>query len=190
MGAQPVYPWAQWITSFTLMSNRSQEEEEHTSKDLHRLHNLPRFVPSPTTPTLQAFLAHFLLSLSLFWMCFILLSVCSLCVPCCHTCTCTSSTALPSFPLIPAHTLAKTAVCRLYWLDVMRFSFAWRRAGILRAASWCQNKASCSTIKPVVGFEETSCKRSLNSVGFHYSGLCFQHLRALISSIAAQSSFT
>jgi len=39
------------------------------------------------------------------------------------------ATALPSssVSLIAAHTLAKTAVCHLVWLAVMRFSFTWKR---------------------------------------------------------------
>lgn len=52
-GAEPVYPWAPWITSFTRMSNRRQGKEEHKSKDLHSLRNRRRFMPSPATPTYE-----------------------------------------------------------------------------------------------------------------------------------------
>lgn len=111
--------------------NRRQEKEEHKSKDLHRLRNLRRFIPSPTTPTLRVALNDFLLPLYLSSMCFIPLFVVfsPVCVPFCHI-RCAPAhpqlhlAALPfssSSSFIPAHTLAKTAVCQLFWLQVMRF---------------------------------------------------------------------
>lgn len=100
MGAAPVYPWAPWITSFTLMSNRRQEEEEHKSKDLHRLRNLRRFMPSPATPTLRVSLISFFLFIfsppvfhTTFCLFFCLCTFLS-----CSPCTCTPRHLPPPAP--------------------------------------------------------------------------------------------
>lgn len=130
MGAEPVYPWAPWITSFTLMSNRSQEEEEHKSKDLHRLRNLPRFMPSPATPTFTTPAQWFPFFLFIFSprVSFHFLPVFCLCTFLSRSlCTCTSS-ATPHRPAILLHLLlprtrahiSKTAVCQLFRLQVIR----------------------------------------------------------------------
>lgn len=113
MGAEPVYPWALWITSFTLMSNRRQEEEEHKSKDLHRLRNLRRFMLSPATPIYDSrSVISFFLFISSPRISFHFLF--SVCVSFCHV-RCAPAhpllhpAALPSSSssLVPAHTLAK-----------------------------------------------------------------------------------
>lgn len=126
MGAAPVYPWIPWITSFTLMSNRRQKEEEHKSKDLHKLRNLRRLTPRPATPTLRVSLSLWFpsSSLSFLLLCFIRLCLFSVCVPFCHVRRAPAQHPTPpprrpaapppsSCSSIPTHTLAETSVFRL-----------------------------------------------------------------------------
>lgn len=58
--------------------NRRQGKEERKSKDLHRLRNRKRFMPSPATPTLRVTLNDLLLPLYLSSMRFIPRSACFL----------------------------------------------------------------------------------------------------------------
>lgn len=111
------------------MSNRRQEEEEHKSKDLHRLRNLRRFMLSPATPTYDSrSVISFFLFISSPRVSFH--SLPSVCVPFCHV-RCAPAhplphpAALPSFAPPPssrtrAH-ISKTAVCQPFQLQVMRF---------------------------------------------------------------------
>lgn len=153
MGAEPVYPWAPWITSFTLMSNRSQKEEEHKSKDLHRLRNLPRFMPSPATPTYDSrSMFSFFLFIFSPRVSFHFLSVFCLCTFLSRSlCTCTYS-ATPCHPdillLLHTHTrvhISKTAVCQIFWLQVIRF-----RSSVCKKDSFMLPKLYFYwTVKPV-----------------------------------------